>query len=249
MDLYVHFGFSPLPFIEKLTVNPSPGFLRGFSFVLAADFHIRKNTSDDYISSLTRLIAEQRADMLLLGGDYGEDVDSTERLFRHIDSLDFPYGKFACVGNNDKEAFNFDIGRFRDALGLLLLLNEYVSIPVKNGVLTLIGIDEKKHPLDLPHKSPPPVHKRPSYSILLTHYPQIPKLGIGANANLIVSGHTHGGQINIFGFNPYTFIPGYNVQGMKTAKGKTLITSPGIGVSKLPVRIGVKPKIYVISFD
>ena len=245
----MHLGFSPVPTVEKLVISHSPKFLHGFSFVFAADFHIRNNSTDAYISSIIDLIKNQDADLLLLGGDYGEDVESTKRLFGFIAPLSFPYGKFACIGNNDKEAFGFNIQSFRNTIGLPLLLNEYVMIPVNKGVLTLIGTDENKYPLALPNRIPPTVHRKPSYSILLSHYPRIPKTGIGSKADLIVSGHTHGGQINLFGFTRYSFTPLRDVNGIRTIKGKRIITCPGIGVSKLPIRFGVRPKIYVISFD
>lgn len=248
MDPYLHIGFDPMPSAEKLTISPCPKFLRGFSFVFAADFHIRRSTKESHLEALTELIRSQSADMLLLGGDYGEDAGSTKRLFEHIAPLKFKYGTYACIGNNDKEAFGFDMEGLRQALGVPLLLNEYVRVPVGNGILTIAGADERKYPLDLPKKRIPAVSKRPSYTILLSHYPQLPKLGIGASADLVLSGHTHGGQMNFFGLTPYSFVSTKNLIGHRTINGKRIITCPGIGVSKLPIRLGVKPKIYVVDF-
>jgi predicted MPP superfamily phosphohydrolase len=74
----------------------------------------------------------------------------------------------------------------------------------------------------------------------------------------MLSGHTHGGQFNLFGLNPYSIgferfgdelPPPAVVSGMMRFGPTTLLTSKGIGVSRIPLRIGVRPEIHLLTFS
>jgi len=84
--------------------------------------------------------------------------------------------------------------------------------------------------------------------ILMAHEPDIfPK--VPERVSLTVSGHTHGGQVRIFGFSPIVpsrFGRRY-VYGHKIEEGRNLIVSGGLGCSTLPVRLGSPPEIVVVE--
>lgn len=56
--------------------------MRGLRVMFATDFHIRDHTPDNYVAVLASMLAAQRADLLLLGGDYGESAAASKRFFR-----------------------------------------------------------------------------------------------------------------------------------------------------------------------
>jgi predicted MPP superfamily phosphohydrolase len=99
---------------------------------------------------------------------------------------------------------------------------------------------------DLPHTLAQVTDDAPV--VLMAHepdiFPQVPD-----RVSLTISGHTHGGQVRIFGFAPVVpsrFGSRY-VYGHKIEKGRNLIVSGGLGCSSLPVRLGSPPEIVMIE--
>lgn len=84
--------------------------------------------------------------------------------------------------------------------------------------------------------------------ILMAHEPDIfPK--VPGRVSLTISGHTHGGQVRIFGFSPIVpsrFGSRY-IYGHKVEDGRNLIVSGGLGCSTLPLRFGSPPEIVMIE--
>jgi len=84
--------------------------------------------------------------------------------------------------------------------------------------------------------------------IMMAHEPDIfPR--VPERVSLTISGHTHGGQVNLFGYTPVVpskfgsrYVYGHVVEG-----GRDLIVSGGLGLSGLPVRFGVPPEVVLIE--
>ena len=77
-------------------------------------------------------------------------------------------------------------------------------------------------------------------------------------ADLVLCGHTHGGQFNALGLTPYSIgferlygrrIAPLGVAGWQDADGARLLVSKGIGASRIPLRIGVRPEIELLCFE
>jgi uncharacterized protein len=87
--------------------------------------------------------------------------------------------------------------------------------------------------------------------ILMAHEPDIFRRVTRADRAiaLTLSGHTHGGQFNLFGLRPAAGSPGSRryPRGHFTENGRDLIVSSGLGCSILPVRVGVPPEILVVE--
>lgn len=233
-----------MPKVERLALPaPLPRLLVAF----AADFHIRDSTPDRYVREVCALVGGLGADLLLLGGDYGESKSAAGRLFGELGRYRFPYGAYAVAGNNDAECFG-DVAGLRALAGLPVLVNESARLEIGDKVLEIGGVDEMKH-------GRPDARglfsKSADYRILLSHYPVVPDFGGGARADLILSGHTHGGQMNFCGFTSYSlgFERGKaaHLSGLREYGGVKLLVSTGIGMSKLPLRVGAAPRIHLIS--
>ncbi len=237
-----------MPVIERITV-PTDRLPNGLRLAFAADFHIRAHTSPDYIAKLCAALGSTGADMLLLGGDYGETPSAACNFFDALAPFAFPQGVYAVAGNNDRECFP-SYADFRQAARVPVLINETAHIRVQNKILEIGGVDELKH-------GKPDARRlfsaQADYRILLSHYPVIPSFGKGAPADLILSGHSHGGQVNLWGFTSYTLgierDKAAHVAGMRVYGDLRLLVTTGIGMSKLPIRIGAKPRIHLISFE
>ena len=250
MSKFIYCGWNPLPECERVVIDDAPRFMRGLKIAFATDMHIRPTTSDEYIARIAHMLGTSGADMLLLGGDYGETRDAAVRFFEALREHEFPMGIFGVIGNNDVEAFE-DSGDISDVFPGSLLVNDMVGMPLRGGRLMIGGLDELGYG-SYPAKSLFPCVNN-SYTITLAHYPKLHSAVSGARTRLMLSGHTHGGQFRMLGLDPYSI--GYEhgyidaVRGMKTIGPTKLLISNGIGVSKLPLRIGCVPQIHIIEFD
>lgn len=195
------------------------------------------------------MLGTSGADMLLIGGDYGETAESAIRFFDAIKRYDFPRGIFGVWGNNDVEAFE-EAAALEDVFPGELLINRMCEMRVRGGRLMVGGLDELGYG-EYPKKSLFPI-ANDSYTVLMAHYPKLHEAVSGARARLMLSGHTHGGQFRLLGIDPYMI--GYEhghadaVRGMAQFGATKLLTTNGIGVSKLPLRIGCAPQIHIIDF-
>jgi len=245
-DRYLHTGWFPLPEAEETVIQNAPAFLRGLDVLFVSDVHLRENVPDEKLNALISLIKAQNAHLILFGGDYAETADQHRRFFEALSSVQAKHGVYGVMGNNDREAFP-DAEAFRAIAkkgGMGLLVNESATL-VLGGRLQIGGCDD--------HKWGKPRTKdlfgEADYRILLSHFPVKPD----CEAELTLSGHTHGGQFNFLGITPYSI--GFEFRYKMAAvcglhpcgKGQILV-SPGIGVSRLPLRLGVRPKIHLVKF-
>lgn len=229
--------------------------MNGLRILFISDLHVSRQAKASDIDRLLCRMRDLSPDLLLMGGDYADDAENSLRFIRALASFEAPLGIFAVLGNNDREVWP-DVSILRQHMkdsGIRLLINESEKIPVNGGMLTIAGIDEHKY--GQPDCSGLCSSGAPdAYSILLSHYPCVP----AQLPNLMLSGHTHGGQFNCLGFTPYTI--GFErilhrrrapvfISGLKMFGSTSILVSKGIGVSRIPLRIGVKPEINLLKFD
>jgi predicted MPP superfamily phosphohydrolase len=87
--------------------------------------------------------------------------------------------------------------------------------------------------------------------ILLAHSPAIARELYRVSFDLVLAGHTHGGQVNLPPFNGVWFhrdVVGPYVAGFYDAHGSPLYVNRGIGMTKFPVRVQARPEITHFTF-
>lgn len=242
--------------VRAWRIDGAPAFLRGLRALFISDTHVLKRTTAADIRALADRAAALAPDLLLLGGDYADRAEDALRLFEVLGELKPPLGAFGVLGNNDAEAWP-DVNDLRKVMaraGVQLLVNEAATLPVNGGRLILGGVDE--HKLGRPDARGllPEASAPDAYRVLLSHYPCPPNI----SCDLMLSGHTHGGQFNLLGLTPFSIgferlfrkdIRAMAVAGLHEMSGMKLLVSKGIGASRLQWRIGVRPEIDWISFD
>lgn len=231
-----------IPVVDEQRFPEAPCRL---TIAFASDLHIRKSMNVDAIAAI---IQSANADALILGGDIADCEPDARRMLRAISALSFPHGKYAVCGNNDIEAFG-SAKRFGSALadeGIKLLENEGILIPESNAFL--VGAADAKYGKPNPRRAFANAPER-AYRILASHYPLEEMLECAPD--LMLSGHTHGGQFNLFGITPYTF--GYEkklrlarIAGTEKRGRTRILVSRGVGASKMPLRIGVRSEVHRI---
>ncbi len=213
--------------------------------VALADIHPR--TLSFSVEELVSLVNKEDPDVFILVGDI-VDRGSTERFVDNFRPIQAKKAKLAVLGNLEYDnRLNVDLLRERYAdAGVTLLINEVVEIDE----IKIVGLDDY-------------VHGSPDFGILenvyLNSHPMIwlshcPKSFDIVSSKyespaLMISGHTHGGQIAPFGqamVTPYG--SGSYKKGWYSNKKHLLYVMRGIGTSRrFPLRIGVKPEILVLD--
>jgi predicted MPP superfamily phosphohydrolase len=179
-----------------------------------------------------------------------------EELGAALARLQAPLGRWAILGNHD---YWHNAPLWRRGLttaGVGLLENRAVKLGEGEGAFWLAGLASmlairlgrrRFHGL---HNLPAALRRTDDGApvILLAHEPDIfPE--VPATVALTLAGHTHGGQVRLFGHSPIVpsqfgsrFAYGHVVEG-----GRNMIVSGGLGISKLPVRLGVPPEVVLVE--
>lgn len=243
-DRYMHIGAFPKPFVREVAIGDAPPFMRGLRALFVSDVHLRDCVSDRALSRLIEQMRETKADILLLGGDYSESERACERFFEALRDLDLPLGKYAAPGNNDVRYMEL-IERMAKDAGVTFLKNGSASIPLNGGTLRIGGCED--------HRNGAPrtegLFEEGGYRILLSHYPVMPE----SACELMLSGHTHAGQLALGRLMPYCLdfeseLHMIEVRGLHRHGDIQVLVGNGIGTSILPLRIGARPEIYVLTF-
>ena len=229
--------------VKKYTIKND--LLKGVKLVFASDFHIDRYAKKR-LERTVRLINAQNPDLVILGGDFIKGHDGKFTL--DIETQSRELGKIkaktaAVLGNHDGW---YDKERVAEALsncGISVLANSNIKVDD----LWIAGVE------DLQTGNPDITKALKNTSrprILITHSPDI-YYDVKENVDLILAGHTHGGQVYIPFFGAPSVPSKY---GSKFAERiinetqNTMIITKGIGTSILPVRFCAVPEIIVIEF-
>lgn len=245
-DCDLHLGVFPEPTLITHRIEDAPPFMNGLRALFISDVHLRPCVNHARLSKFIDRIAAQNASMLLLGGDYAETQEDCLRFFAALRELSFPLGAWAVPGNNDRWGHTFE--RALSESGICLLKNAVHTLTLPGGKLSIGGCDDHKygqaHTAALFDDAPG------AYRILLSHFPVRPN----CECDLMLSGHTHAGQCNFLGITPYSlgFERRYRlcgVRGMQKIGGMRVFIGNGIGVSRVPLRLGAQPQMDLLKFS
>ncbi|MFD1018517.1 metallophosphoesterase [Thalassobacillus hwangdonensis] len=236
--------------IVKIDHPKLPSSFEGFCIFLISDIHKRIIKSD----TLERVKQTRKPDIILIAGDLlekGVPLTSVTANIKRLNTLEAPI--YFVWGNNDYEADRKELDALLLDLNVKVLANESVNFESEHGEkVSLMGLDaydkeEEDRSAALKESF------RYAYTdtegefiILAIHDPfwfdAIEQMD-QAKISTVLSGHTHGGQIRIFGFGPYQ-------RGGYSKKGTTdLFVSEGYGTTKLPLRLGTRAECHLVEFN
>jgi len=220
-----------------------PPLFEGFTILHISDLHVDMN--EVAMNRLIELVGSMQYDVCVLTGDYRgrtfgpfqPALDGVARVGTHLKQ---PI--YAVLGNHD----TIQMVPGLEAMGIRVLLNECETIVRKDQRIYLAGIDDahffrvdniEKAALSIP---------RGEFSILLSHTPEVYRQAAHANFDLMLSGHTHGGQICLPGSIPIKLeavLPRRMGAGPWQYRDMIGYTSVGAGSSVVPVRLNCPPEI------
>lgn len=233
----------------EFTHRDVPEAFEGFRIAFISDLHYKSLFKEKDLASLVRLLNAQRADVLLMGGDYQEGCEYVPELFAALAQVKTPLGTYGVMGNNDYERCHDEIVREMERYGMHVLEHKVDTLRRNGEQILLAGV---RNPFDLVSNGQSPTLglSPDDFVIMLVHTPDYVEDVSVANTDLALAGHTHGGQVRIFGYAP--IIPSQYgsrfLTGLKYNSAKMpLIVTNGIGTSNKNIRIGAPSEIVIIT--
>lgn len=263
----------------RLRIQGLPAGLDGLRAVQLSDTHLGPRIHAAYIKSAVERAIALRPDLFLLTGDYIHNgpafIEPAAELFRPLIATGLPV--IGVLGNHDWYSDGRAVSRAMDAIGVRMIDNRRIWLDEgtrqvsldqpRGGALCIAGVgDLLTHYVDMAAALAGVREEMPR--VLLAHNPDTAELAIdrgpghrvsrrvvtlagqGMRVDLMLSGHTHGGQVRI----PLLGTPAIPSRfGQKYAGGVVqgprwpVVVSRGVGMSILPIRLGVPPELVEVT--
>ncbi len=228
--------------------------LPALRIVIAGDFHLRPG-GDDLAQLYMERIMAAKPDMIFLLGDYAnghtqESSMSPAEARRHFSVLRAPLGIFAVPGNHDEYYGLQEWMNMLDGLDIHVMSNDTHLLPLPDGRQLQISAlrddyNVRVTPQEIPERISPDIPH-----ILLSHVPDIFPILPPGRADIVICGHTHGGQICLPGGIPLANISREKVSftyPWSRLNGTPFLITKGLGCSVLPLRFCCPPEIIVLE--
>jgi predicted MPP superfamily phosphohydrolase len=235
----------------RIPVPGLPKSFDGFTIAHLTDLHYGVLESTSYVREVVQKVNSVESDIVACTGDYVQRRHTTaeiDAVWPEMCRLRAKEGVYSVLGNHDHWANSERSQQWLEKSGQSL--HHSVHKLTRNGEsLWLVGsgdlFEDYKH-LDIIMKDIPEGDCR----IVLAHNPDTADMNFQGRVDLMICGHTHGGQINIpFLSQPWLPIKNHNYNfGLKLSKrGFPMFISRGIGWSIVPIRLNCPPEIAVLE--
>jgi hypothetical protein len=232
-----------------------PARFDGLRVALVSDLHAGGPHVDvEHVEHVAAVLGDLEPDLVALLGDYvdpevalGGRVDP-EPVAQALGRIRAPLGAVAVLGNHDWADDGPRIGAALRAAGIRVLENDaarLVRVPAELWVAGLADATTRRPDVERALAGVPD----DAAVLLLSHdpdvFPRVPE-----RVALTLSGHTHGGQVDVplvrRGWIPSRFGERY-AGGHVVEGGRHLVVSRGVGTSRLPIRLGVPPEVWLLT--
>jgi predicted MPP superfamily phosphohydrolase len=224
-------------------VNGLPAELSGLRIGLITDVHRSRWVSADDVAAVVALTMAARPDLIVLGGDY---VTWGDRQFvgtaaEGLSGLSAPNGVFAILGNHDDD---HDMPAALARQKIQVLRDARTRVTIGSSAIELAGIRfwtrRQSDIAALIRNVKDPV-------ILLAHDPRRLTEAAALNVPLMLSGHTHGGQVVLPAAGAIAARKFPIVSGLARRGRTTLFVSRGIGTVYVPIRVNCPPEVVILT--
>jgi predicted MPP superfamily phosphohydrolase len=254
----LHDAYAVEPFAPELERIDLPlptrhNQLAGLRIGFVADVHVGPYISVDEAARALALIAQERPDLVLLGGDY---VSASPRYAEPVAEVlgelvrGVPLGGYAVLGNHDagERGRAEKVTAALEAEGIPVLRNAATAIETGRGELWIAGVDEAIMARADPEKT---FSRIPTDAAVLAlwHEPDYAGRTAALGAFAQLSGHSHGGQVRLPGIGPLVLPEGGRryVMGFNYVRGMPVYTSRGVGVFLPPFRLNCPPEVTLVT--
>lgn len=240
-----------------------PQELSGLRIAQISDLHNAEFGNDN--ARLVAMLEKAEPDIIVITGDfvdsYSPDVEISLAFAKKVVSIAPTY---YVNGNHEARlAYSTEYEQLRNGLletGVTVLENEAQLLEINGAFLNIVGINDPNfsgsgwydaaatvsNSLDM-------LLSENEYNVVLSHRPELFDAYEDSGADVVFTGHAHGGQIRLpfiggLGAPNQGFFPKYDA-GTFTSGCTTMIVSRGLGNSIIPLRVNNRPEIVVVTLD
>ncbi|HUZ96893.1 MAG TPA: metallophosphoesterase [Edaphobacter sp.] len=245
---------------RTLAISNLPSAFNGFRIAQISDIHLDEFTEPFFLERVVRHVNALAADMVVLTGDFVTHGSLTfmngqsaaHRCAEILSTLTCPL-RFACLGNHDVAVSAPLVINALTSNGIPVLVDEHVPIERNGSRFWLAGVNDPgtTNPrLDL---AVPPQPDGPV--ILMAHEPDyantVRKHPRGQLVDVMLSGHTHGGQIRLPFLGALVLPPMGRIyaEGLFHLGNMQLYVNRGIGAVGIPFRLNCPPEITIFTLQ
>lgn len=233
---------------HEIFLKRLPPKLDGLRIVHLSDFHYGPLVNPKHLERAVKAANDLRPDVIALTGDYiSQDRMYAEPCAEVVGKLRARYGVYAVLGNHDHWTDATLITDLFRAEGVRVLINEGTRMDLRGESFWLAGVDDTMVGLEdlslaLAGSSDD------EFKLLLAHNPIILRRAARVSVDLVLSGHTHGGQVTWRSEKSRSGRPRRRMLRGLGRRGNTQIyVTRGLGTVVLPIRYGCPPEVSVLE--
>ena len=229
---------------RDIMVRGLPSALDGLRLGVITDVHHSAVVSAAEVTRAVTMLKDAAPDIVVLGGDYVSFFDRAyiapvAELLAPLAGA--PFGSFAVLGNHDDER---EMPAALTARGFTVLKDQRTAVTIKGERLDIAGIRFwTRGPADIAHV----LKGTGGTTILLAHDPRRLVEAAALDVQLVLSGHTHGGQVVMPGVGAIAGRKFPVLAGYDTRENTSIFVSRGVGTVYLPVRINCPPDVAILT--
>lgn len=223
-----------------------------FRIIQVSDSHVGATFDGEDFYEKMKEISKIDIDLFVLTGDFVDDDTTKEDMIKSCKSLGLinsKYGVYFIYGNHDKGYFNYrnfteeDLIKELEKNNVKVLKDEVVEL---NDYVYLIGREDKSYPRKSISELTSNLDKN-KYMIDLNHQPNDYEAEKNENIDLVLSGHTHGGQLFPLGYIGVLFGANDMFKGMKKIDNTYFVVNTGISDWAIDFKTGTHSEYVIID--
>lgn len=232
--------------VHEIPIRRLPAELDGLRIAHVTDVHVQRMVRPRHLDRAVEWINDTRPDLLCLTGDYVcFHRGAIPRLHASLGRLRAEVQAVAVLGNHDHWCDAAGIRHVLEDLGIRVLQNEHTHVEVRGGRLAVVGVDDASTGNADPARAFAGLEDSGAPVIALTHDPRAAEPIAAHGAELILAGHTHGGQIVVGNLTHRIAarLGHFHLDGFyEVGEQARLFVNRGLGAS-LPVRVNAPPEV------
>lgn len=224
----------------------------GLTITHLTDFHLTGNICAEYFENVIQTANDLGSDLMLITGDIIDSNECWSWIQDILGKLSAPLGVYYILGNHDQRiGREQELRKTLDDLGWTGVADRWHQIKIGNHYLHLAGNELPWFGSGMTLATQPPDFSPGDFRLLMSHSPDQFYWAKNHGFDLVLAGHTHGGQIRIPGIGPIVAPSKYGVRfasGVFAEDGKVMVVSRGVSGEE-PIRLYCPPEIGKLTIQ
>lgn len=232
---------------KQILLNRMPKVFDGFRIVQLSDVHHGPFSSPEQIERAVETANRLQPDIIALTGDYiSKERQYAAPCAEMLGKLRARFGVYAVLGNHDHWVDAPLLTDLFRAEGITVLINEGMRFEQNGETFWIAGVDDSMVGLEDISLALAGA-REDEMKLLLAHNPIVLRRAVRASVDLVLSGHTHGGQVAIRGERASARPRKRALQGLWRQGNTQIYVNRGLGTVVLPIRYGCPPEISLLE--